>query len=544
MREIFYQVLYLSEVASYLILAVIAARLVLWKAPKRFVCLLWLLVAVRLAMPFSVESAYSLIPAGAENIRGMIGEENRTEAAGWEASDSMKMETAGKDTAIASRPEEVSTDRAVTRTESSREIAVNIAMWIWFGGMTFMSVYFALSYFSLISKVSTAVPVVICGEKVYRSDNIESPFLLGVFRPRIYVPAGMEEEILTYAIAHEKSHLERRDNLIRLAGCLFLIVYWFHPLVWISYVLSGRDMEYACDERVIDGRGADFKREYATALLACLSPGQKVIWHTAAFGDVGGKKRIIKILNYKRPAFWGVAGVMTAALLLVICFMSSHTKEENVIYYDGAEITFVKGVFCPELGGVSLVFNVDRNGSDAVNKVVLGGKATTGMAVSPLFVAGDINQEGMNEVTFFGDGYQDIGDEFAIQNREGEEIGVLKTTLIKQEKAVHFEAEGQYDKVNILVSPHFMEAKWENGFPGEASVLVMKTKQENDIVVFPITNFADMVEAYERISQLGYHEAQPNSSVYWNDNGVLKITFSEVVSVENIQSFEVVSLQL
>ena len=536
MREIFYQVLYLSEVASYLILAVIAARLVLWKAPKRFVCLLWLLVAVRLAIPFSVESAYSLIPAEAENIREILGDENRAEAAGWENPE--------PDTIMDTPKEKVSEGKVLTRIEMNRETVVNIVMWIWLGGMALMSVYFLHSYLRLKGKVSTAVPAVICGEKVYSSDNIESPFLLGVFSPRIYVPAGMEEEILTYAIAHEKAHLERRDNLIRLAGCLLLTVYWFHPLVWISYVLSGRDMEYACDERVIDGRGADFKREYATALLSCLSTGKKVIRHTAAFGEVGGKKRIMKILNYKRPAFWGMAAVMTATLLLVICLMSSHGKEENVIYYDGAEIAFVEGVFCPELGGVSLVFNVDRNGSDAVNKVVLGDKATTGKTVSPLFIAGDINQEGRNEVTFFGDGYQDIGDEFAIQNREGEEIGVLKTTLIKQEKAMHFETKGQFDKVNILISPHFMVAEWENGFPKEASVLVMKTKQGEDIVVFPITNFSGMVEAYERISQLGYHTAQPNSFVYWDENKVLKITFSEVVSVENIQSFEIVSLQM
>lgn len=537
MREIFYQVLYLSKVASYLILAVMVARSVLWKAPKRFVCLLWLLVAVRLTIPFSVESAYSLIPSEAENIIGMLGEETGAGAAGWEISDSMKVETV-------SQLEEATADKAVTGTESSREKAVNTVMWIWLGGMAFMSVYFVLSYFGLKSKVSTAVPAVICGEKVYSSNNIDSPFLLGVFRPRIYVPAGMEEKLLTYAIAHEKAHLERRDHLIRLAGCLFLMVYWFHPLVWISYVLSGRDMEYACDERVIDGRGADFKREYATALLSCMSTGKKVIRHRAAFGEVGGKKRIMKILNYKRPSFWGVAAVMTAALLLIICFMSSRRKEENVIYYDGAEITFVEGVFCPELGGVSLIFNVDRNGSDAVNKVVLGDRATTGKMVAPLFIGGDINQEGINQVTFFGDGFQNIGDEFAIQNREGEEIGVFKTTLIKQEKATHFEAEGQSDKVNIWISPHFMEAEWENGFPGEAGVLVMKTNQGEDIVVFPITNFSGMVEAYERISQLGYHRAQPNSSVYWDDDGGLRITFSEVVSVENIQSFEVVSLQM
>lgn len=537
MREIFYQVLNLSEVGSYLILAVIVARSVLWKAPKRLVCLLWLLVAVRLTIPFSVESAYSLIPSEAENIIGMLEEETRAGAAGWEILDSMKVETV-------SRPEEASTDKAVTGTESSREKAVNTAMWIWLGGMAFMSAYFVLGYFRLKGKVSTAVPAVICGEKIYSSDNIDSPFLLGVFSPRIYVPAGMEEKILTYAIAHEKAHLERRDHLIRLAGCLFLVVYWFHSLVWISYVLSGRDMEYACDERVIDGRGADFKREYATALLSCLSTGKKVIWHRAAFGEIGGKKRIMKILNYKRPAFWGVAAVITAALLLIICFMSSHTKVENVIYYDGAEITFVEGVFCPELGGVSLVFNVDRNGSDAVNKVVLGDRATTGKTVAPSFIGGDITQEGMNEVTFWGDEYQNIGDEFVILNNEGEEIGVFRTTLIKQEKAVHFEAGGQSDKVDILVSSHFMEAKWESGFPGEAGVLVMKTNQGEDIVVFPITNFSGRVEAYERISQLGYHRAQPNSYVYWDDDGGLKITFSEVVSVENIQSFEVVSLQL
>ena len=541
MREIFLRVIYLSEVGSYLMLAVIAARLVLWKAPKNLVCLLWLLVAVRLSIPFSVESAYSVIPAPTSMIMATAGDEVREEAAGWNISESEKVETAEGDTTIADLQKEVSERKAVTRTEINRETAVSVAMWIWLVGMAFMSGYFVHSYFRLKNKVSTAVPVVICGEKVYRSDNIESPFLLGVFKPRIYVPGGMEEEILSYAIAHEKAHLKRRDDLIRLAGCLFLIVYWFHPLVWASYVLSGRDMEYACDERVIGSRGSDFKTGYATALLACLSTGKKVIRHRAAFGEIGGKKRIMKILNYRRPAFWGVAAVVTATLLLMICFMSNK-KEEHVIYYDGAEITFVEGVFCPELGGVSLVFNVDRNGSDAVNKVILGGKATTGKTVAPSFIGGDINQEGINEVTFFGDGYQNIGDEFAIQNREGEEIGVLKTTLIKQEEAMHFEAKGQSDKVDILVSPHFMEAEWESGFPGEASVLVMKTKQGEDIVVFPITNFSDMEESYERISQLGYHAAQPKSFVYWDENGVLKITFSGVVSVENIQSFEVVSL--
>lgn len=541
MREIFLRVVYLGEVGSYLMLAVIAARLILWKAPKNSVCLLWLLVAVRLAIPFSVESAYSVIPSQSSMIPETAGKEVWAETTGREISDSMKMETAGGDTVIDARSEEAKADKAMTGTEMDREKVVRIAMWIWLVGMAFMSGYFVLSYLKLNNKVSTAVPVVICGEKVYRSDNIESPFLLGVFRPRIYVPGGMEEEILSYAIAHEKAHLKRRDDLTRLAGCLFLIVYWFHPLVWVSYVLSGRDMEYACDERVIGSGGADFKKGYARALLSCLSTGKKMIRHRAAFGEVGGKKRIMKILNYKKPAFWGVAAVITAALFLVICFMSNK-KEEHVIYYDGAEITFVEGVFCPELGSVSLVFNVDRNGYDGVNKVVLGGKATTGKTVAPSFIGGDITQEGMNEVTFWGDEYQNIGDEFVILNNEREEIGVFKTTLIKQEKAVHFEAGGQSDKVDILVSPHFMEAEWESGFPGEASVLVMKTKQGEDIVVFPITHFSGMEEANERISQLGYHAVQSKKFVNWDENGVLKITFSELVSVENIQSFEVVSL--
>lgn len=531
MRQIFLQIMYLSEVGSYLMLAVIAARLVLRKAPKNLVCLLWLLVAVRLTIPFSVESAYSVIPA---------------ETAGREISDLMQVETVGEDTVIDARPEEASTDKAVTRTEMNREVAISIAMWIWLVGMAVISVYFVRSYLRLKDKVSTAVPVVICGEKVYSSDNIESPFLLGIFRPRIYVPGGMEEEIVSYAIAHEKAHLKRRDDLIRLAGCLFLIVYWFHPLVWISYVLSGRDMEYACDERVIGSQGADFKKGYARALLCCLSGRKKVIWQTAAFGEVGGKKRIMKILNYKRPSFWGVAAVMTAALLLMICFMSQR-KEENVIYYDGAKITFVEGAFCPEIGGVNLVFNIDRNGSDAVYNVVLDGKATTGRTTSPV-ITGDVIQEGMNEVTFFGDGYQSIGDEFVIQNREREEIGAFKTSLLKQEKAVRFETEGQSDKAEVLISPHFMEATWENGFPKEMSVLIMKTKQGEEIVVIPVGRIPGqsfpMEEANERISQLGYHAAQPKSYAFWDDHGVLKITFAKTVSVKNIQSFEVVSLQM
>lgn len=308
MEAVFLKVLNNGIAAGWLILAVLLARLLLKNAPKNIRCALWALVGLRLVLPVRLESSFSLVPS-AVTVDGSI--------------------MLSKSPAINSGIPLL--DRAVNPTITASfapspaasanplQILVYVASILWLAGMGVMLLYSAVSFLCLRRKVAESVPL---RDNIRLGGKIPSPFVLGMVRPRIYLPFGMEEENRELVIAHEQAHIKRRDNLTKPLSFLLLSVYWFHPLLWLAYVLLCRDMELACDERVLKEKGSGIKKEYSYALLACSVPHRLLSVCPVAFGEVGVKQRIKSVLNYKKPALWLTVAAVLLVVILALGFLT------------------------------------------------------------------------------------------------------------------------------------------------------------------------------------------------------------------------------
>ena len=325
--------------ASYLIIAVIIARVLLKKAPKSVYCVLWLLVGIRLIMPFSFVSAFSLIPSGAQ-VRGNITQFMGNDAA--EEGLQTAFDTASSDNAEYINEEMI---RAIGNQNDSAEsvnrpfVYFSIAAVIWIVGIGVMLLYLTISWFRIARRVRFAIPDEWEGVKYYRCEEIDSPFLFGFFKTRIYVPSGLGGENLSYVLKHETVHRQRRDYLIKPIGYLLLTIYWFNPFVWAAYILLCRDVELACDERVIRELGGEYKKEYAHALLSCSVNHRTIAACPVAFGETSVKGRVKNVLNYKRPTFWVMVAAVAACVIIAVCFMTE--KVEADITQNGSSSQFV-----------------------------------------------------------------------------------------------------------------------------------------------------------------------------------------------------------
>jgi len=308
MENIFLHLLNLSITAGYIILAVILLRFLLFKAPKWINCILWAVVGLRLALPFSIESIFSLIPS-AEPI----------------PADIMLSPTPQIYTGIGALNSVVNPIIQHSFTPNPGVSANPLQLWvltaaiIWIIGLCAILLYGIVSYIRLKIRVSASINL---HDNVYCCDSISSPFILGIFRPRIYIPSSIGEEEAGHVIAHENAHLARKDHFFKPLGFLILAVYWFSPLVWVAYILFCRDVEKACDERVICDMDTDGRKEYSEALLNCSIRRFSVSACPLAFGEVGVKSRIKAILNYKKPAFWIIIVAIVACIALAICFLT------------------------------------------------------------------------------------------------------------------------------------------------------------------------------------------------------------------------------
>lgn len=311
MGAIFIKLLNMSVVAGWLILAIAAIRPLLKKAPKALMCALWALVALRLILPFSLESTLSLIPSAQTVSPDIIDSQQPSIHSGIPAINSainpVLSSSFAPDSAAGGNPLGIWTFAAAV---------------IWLAGMAAMLVYAAISYLRLRRKVREAIPL---RDNVRLCDHIKTPFILGVIRPHIYLPSDMDEADTSYVIAHENAHLKRRDHLWKPLGFLLLAVYWFNPLVWLAYIFLCRDMELACDERVIKGMGLAGKKAYSQALLSCSMPRRMIAACPLAFGEVGVKERIKTVLNYKKPTFWVIVVAVAACAVVGVCFLTNPT---------------------------------------------------------------------------------------------------------------------------------------------------------------------------------------------------------------------------
>ena len=330
MSGIFLKLLNLSISASWLVLTVLALRMVLRRAPKWVNVLLWGMVALRLVLPFSIESALSLIPS-AETVS--------PEVVRFDPAPTITSGVEFIDNAVNPSLSE-SFAAAPLASVNPLYVWTYLAGWVWLIGLTAMLLYALVSYLRLRRRVSASIPL---RENIYVCDEVPSPFILGIVHPCIYLPSALDEAQRGSVLSHERAHLARRDHWWKPLGYVLLAVYWFNPLLWLAYTLLCRDIELACDERVLRGMDAGQIKDYSSALLACSVPRRMLAACPLAFGEVGVGARVKNALRYKKPAFWVVAASVIVCIVVAVCFLTNprtDTDAAGLVGFHREQVTY------------------------------------------------------------------------------------------------------------------------------------------------------------------------------------------------------------
>ena len=330
MSGIFLKLLNLSISASWLVLVVLALRLVLKRAPKWVNVLLWGMVALRLMLPFSIESALSLIPS-AETLS--------PEVVQFDPAPTITSGVTIIDNAVNPSLSE-SFAAAPLASVNPLYVWIYLAGWVWLIGLAAMLAYALVSYLRLRRRVRASIPL---RENIYVCDEVPSPFILGIVHPRIYLPSALDEAQRGSVLSHERAHLARRDHWWKPLGFALLAVYWFNPLLWLAYTLLCRDIELACDERVLRGMDAGQVKDYSSALLACSVPRRMLAACPLAFGEVGVGERVKNALRYKKPAFWAVAASVIVCIVVAVCFLTNprtDTDAAGLVGFRREQVTY------------------------------------------------------------------------------------------------------------------------------------------------------------------------------------------------------------
>lgn len=329
MEAVFLRILNISITAGWIVLAVMVARFLLKKAPKWIIVLMWGLVGVRLVCPFSLESVFSLIPSAQPVPSDILYTDTPAIHTGVEAFNSVVNPVISESLAP-----------SVGASVNPMQVITFVASVIWIAGIAVMLVYTVISYLRIFQKVREAVTY---KDNIRVCDQVDTPFILGIIRPRIYLPSAMGEQDMEYVIAHEKDHLKRHDHWWKPLGFLLLTIYWFNPVIWIAYILLCRDIELACDEKVIRDMGIEIKKPYSNALINCSVPRSTIAACPLAFGEVGVKVRVKSVLNYKKPAFWIIVVAAISCIVVAVCFLTNPkttgSAEKNIAEEQGALVT-------------------------------------------------------------------------------------------------------------------------------------------------------------------------------------------------------------
>lgn len=316
MEDIFISLLNISITASYLVLAVILLRLIFRKAPRWLFCLLWALVGLRLVFPVSLESALSLIPSAETVPPAIIYQTSPHINSGIPAVNNVVnpiiSESFSPEPAASANP---------------LQIITILASWVWIAGLIVMLVYALISFLRLRHRMATAT---LLSDNIYQSEFVQSPFVLGLVKPKIYLPYSISEGDIAHVIAHENAHLKRKDHLVKPLAFLILSVYWFNPVLWAAYVLLCRDIELACDERVVRELDTEERKDYSTALLNCSINRRMIAACPLAFGEVGVKERIKGVMNYKKPTFWVILIAVIVSIVATVCFMTNPKSDTDI----------------------------------------------------------------------------------------------------------------------------------------------------------------------------------------------------------------------
>ena len=309
MSELFLKIVNMSISASWVVIAVLTLRFCLKKAPKWVNVLLWGIVAVRMVFPFSIESVLSLIPS-AETISPTI----------------MMEQSPSVQTGVPALNHVINPVISGSFTPAPGASANPLQIWIpvlagiWLFGIAALFLYSAVSYWRLRRKVCEAV---ILRGNIYQSEKVCTPFVLGIIKPKIYLPYHMDSREMDHVIAHEQTHIRRKDHWWKPLGFLLLTTHWFNPLMWLSYILLCRDIELACDEKVIRKMSNEQRADYTQALVACSVDRRLITACPLAFGEIGVKERVKSVMNYKKPAFWIVLASVIVCAVIAVCFLTN-----------------------------------------------------------------------------------------------------------------------------------------------------------------------------------------------------------------------------
>ena len=371
MNELFLKLINMSISASWLILAVLILRLILKKAPKWVNVLLWGMVAIRLICPFSFESALSLIPSAETFPEKVISGPSFHVQTGISPVDSRINDYLG--------------DRyfeGVTVPANNGNHIMTVLTVIWIIGILLLIAYTAISYWRLHRKIDTAIRY---KDNIFQSENVTSPFVLGIIKPRIYLPFSMNAQDLEHVVAHEQAHIHRKDHWWKPLGFLLLTIHWFNPLMWVAYVLLCRDIELACDEKVIKELDNARRADYTQALVVCSVNRPMIAACPLAFGEVGVKERVKSVMNYKKPAFWLLCVSAVVCVVVAVCFLTDPLQARDTVPSD--HVSFEAQVL-EILDGSFLVAPVAGSSeSDSADRIIVPVK---NMASSPEPQVGDI----------------------------------------------------------------------------------------------------------------------------------------------------------
>lgn len=334
MTDIFAKILNMSMAASWMILAVILLRFIFKRLPKWIRCVLWALVAIRLICPFTIESSLSLIPRSNMSVDEVISD--------------LSFQSEEEITEVQKKDiDYLQSDTDQTPYYKDKDLSVKtkidvmtVLSFIWLTGMSAMFIYAAISYIRLYSRVRISIPI---QDHLWICDAINTPFILGIINPRIYIPSTLDEAQTESVAAHEHAHLRRYDYLWKPFGFLLLAVYWFHPLCWVAYILLCRDIELACDEKVVKNMDSEGRKLYSEALLSCSIQSGMITACPLAFGEVGVKERVKSVLHYKKPAFWVIVSALAICIIVSVCFLTN-PKEPEDNHIAGME-TVIEGQF-------------------------------------------------------------------------------------------------------------------------------------------------------------------------------------------------------
>ena len=375
MTDLFLRILNMSINAGLVICLVILLRAVSRKAPKWLKCGLWMLVAFRLICPFAIKSSFSIMPDIANlntdkaidnEMAAFVAYESVNNVAGVPGNGGFKALNAvydgkginGNDEVIVKNVSRLDKNDAANnagnaeQTETAEQDIVvpenpgnksgglaGPATIIWLCGFGLMTAYCVFSLLKLRKQLKGAISIGLMNEPdiaacthtdIYVSDEIRSPFVFGIIRPKIYLPSGLDERTTGYVLAHERNHIRRGDNIWKALGLLLLAVHWFNPLVWIAYYLFARDVEAACDEAVISGKTREEIKGYAIALLKCSIANNNPLLCTLSFGEVSVKKRIRDISEYRQPKLKVIVSVILIGTLVSACTLTDPVTEKQV----------------------------------------------------------------------------------------------------------------------------------------------------------------------------------------------------------------------